>query len=438
MPRILVVDDDMFFQKVITKLLVGHGHEITLAGSGEEALKILQDQTFDLMISDVNMTPMNGMELLEKVHARYERMGVIMLTGHDEIEIAIEAMKKGAFDFIVKPFQLEDLFATVQRSLEYYNISPENKPIAMRLEGLDGLVAASGAMRKICDMIRRVAPAHVTVLLSGEWGTEKELIARALHYYSARKDNPFGVFDCSSLPPEAEKTKTGESFSPALQSAFKAAKGGSLFLDNIEGVPLELQARLLNVVQSGKPCATCGELDVRLIVSSGKRLDALVAKGVFNENLYYRLSALEIEIPSLHSRLEDIPLLVDQMIHRDLAPGAKPPEMDPSVREIFYSYPWPGNVAELEEAVRHALTHVKNGIITKEMLPERLIEAFNEGIRSDVIVNRRDQIKGQSFKNFLKAKREKLIGRIPDSGNQKDDPNGISSGKDTLPPRIKG
>jgi len=438
MPRILVVDDDMFFRKVITKLLTGRGYDITLAESGEAALQTLETQTFDLMISDVNMVPMNGIELLEKVSGLYGDMGVIMLTGHDEIEIAVAAMKKGAFDFLVKPFQLDDLLATVQRSLEYYNISPGNKPITARLDRLEGLIAASDIMRKVCDMTRRVAPANVTVLLSGEPGTEKEIVARALHYYSSRRDNPFRAFDCSSLSPVLEKTKEGESFSPALQSVFKAAKGGTVLLNNIEGVPLELQTLLLNVVQGGKPCKTCGEVDVRLVVASSQKLDVLAARGEFNENLYYRLSALEIEIPPLSRRPEDIPLLIDQAIHQHLAAGAEAPALDPAAREICYSYAWPGNVAELEETVRHALARVKNGVITKEALPESLVKAFDTEIRSDVITNRRDQIKGQAFKNFIRKKQKKLLKRLANpSVGQKSEDSSVPD-KDSPPPRVKG
>lgn len=441
MSRILVVDDDSFFRKVITKLLIGHGHEIVPAGSGEDALLTLQAQTFDLMISDVNMTPMNGMELLEKVVQSCPEMGVIMLTGHDEIEVAVEAMKKGAFDFLVKPFQLDDLFATVQRSLEYYSVSPENKPLRTKLHGLEGLVAESAFMRKVCDMIRRVAPANVTVLLSGEPGTEKELVARALHYYSTRKDEPFMTFDCSALPAErieSELLGPAGGTSKALAGVFKAAKGGTVFLDNIEAVPLDLQAKLLSVVQSGRPCATCGDVDVRLVIASDENLEELASAGAFNENLYYRLSALQIEIPPLNRRPEDIPHLIDQALRRDLKAGEKVPLPDAGARDILYSYPWPGNVAELGEAIRHARNLANGGTITRDMLPVSVVEAFEEGIRSDVIMKRRDQIKGQAFKAFLRGKQEKILRRFADSAEENQKATPPEPDKDALPPRIKG
>jgi DNA-binding NtrC family response regulator len=437
MSRILVVDDDGFFRKVITKLLTGHGHEISPAASGEEALETLTSQTFDLMISDVNMTPMNGMELLEKAVRFCPEMGVIMLTGHDEIEVAIEAMKKGAFDFLVKPFQMDDLFATVQRSLEYYNVSPENKPLRTRLDGLEGLVAESGLMRKVCDMIRRVAPANVTVLLSGEPGTEKEMVARALHYYSARKDEPFVMFDCSMLPVErieSELPGPDGGTSKTLADVFQAAKGGTVFLDNIEDVPLDLQAKLLSFIQSGRLFTTGGDVDVRLVVASDKNLEELVAAKAFNENLYYRLSALQIDIPPLNRRPEDIPYLIDQALRRDLKEGEAVPVPDASTRDILYGYIWPGNVGELEAAVRHARALAENGIITRDMLPASVVEAFEEGIRSDVIIRRRDQIKGQAFKAFLREKQEKLLNRNEAPAG---DLSAAPSGKDALSSRIK-
>jgi len=419
MQRILIVDDDMFFRTVITKLLTGHGYDITSVPGGEEALQALQTQTFDLMISDVNMTPMDGMELLQKVREAYAGMGVIMLTGHDEIEIALEAMKKGAFDFLVKPFQLNELFLTVQRSLGCYSTSPENKPIQSRLDMLEGLISESAGMRKVCDMIRRIAPANVTVLLCGEKGTDKELIARTLHYYSPRKDAPFMTFGCAALPADQMELKffgqaKGEA-GAARAGLFEAAQGGTLFLDDIEAMSLDMQTKLLEVIQSNSIVKTGGSVpvnvDVRLIVASSEKLDDLVVQGAFCENLYYRLSALRIDIPSLRNRLEDIPLLIDQTLRRSLEPDAEVPVLDSKTKEILYNYNWPGNTRELEAVVRHALSLVKDGVITKEMLPEETVAAFEEGIRSHTITDHREALKGQSFKALLRKKQEQLLGR---------------------------
>jgi two-component system response regulator PilR (NtrC family) len=419
MPRILIVDDDMFFRKVITKLLSGQGYEITAAQSGEEALQILQSQTFSLMISDVNMTPMDGMELLKKSRESYPAMGVIMLTGSDELEVAIEAMKKGAFDFLVKPFQLDELFAVVQRSLGYYNASPASKLLQTRLDMLEGLVAESDSMRKVCDMIRRIAPANVTVLLCGEKGTDKELIARALHYYSPQKDDAFIVFDCAALPAQLMDEKLfgvvkGVRAAGPKTGLFETVRCGLLLLDNIDAMPVGLQAKLLDVIQnrSGRDIGSDNAQEsVRIIAASSEKLELLVEKGAFNENLYYRLSSLCIDIPPLRDRLEDIPLLIDQALRRDLKSIAGTPTLDPKAREILYNYAWPGDVCELQEIIRQTLSFAQNGVITKEMIPAKVVAAYEEGLRCGVITNRHEQYKGMSFKAFLHGKQGKFLNR---------------------------
>jgi DNA-binding NtrC family response regulator len=428
----------MFLQVVVTSLLTKHGYDVTSASSGEGALQMLQAQTFDLMISDVDMVPMNGLELLQKVRESYADLGVVMLTGHDSIDVAVEAMKKGAFDFLVKPFRPDQLFLTLQRALGSYNTSPENKSLQPPPELVDGLVAQSAGMRKVCDMIKRAAPANVTVLLCGERGSDKELLARAIHYYSPRKEEPFVAVDCAALPTEqVESELFGRvNGSPSAQAgSFETAHKGTLFLDNINVLSLDTQSKLLDVIQNRKICKVGGvrqiEIDVRMVVASSEKLDRLVGQGAFRENLYCRLSALCIDIPSLRNRSEDLPLLVDHALRQNLSSIAETPALDPQTREILYNYTWPGDIRELEEAVRHALSLLQNGVITKEMLPAKIVAAFEEGVRSGAIT-RRDQFKGQAFKTFLQGKKEELLGRIakPLDGD-KESPS-------ALPGRAKG
>jgi DNA-binding NtrC family response regulator len=415
MPRILIVDDDMFFRTVITKLLTGHGYDITSVQSGEKALDLLKTKTFDLMISDVNMAPMDGMELLQKAQESYAHMGVIMLTGHDEIEIAIEAMKKGAFDFLVKPFQLNDLFLTVQRSLGYYNASPANKPLQTRLDMLEGLVTESDSMRKICEVIRRVAPANVTVLLCGESGSDYELIARTIHYYSPRKDGLFMTLDCAATPAQLIESKLfgDHTFNKGL---FETAHGGTLFLDNIDAIPIQIQPKLLNVIQKEEirrvDGSTHTKIDVRIVVASRERLDHLVEQKAFHENLYYRLSALRLDIPPLRNRPEDIPCLIDQAIRRTIKSDTETLHLDPMAKEILCNYPWPGNIRELEDVIQQVCSFAQNGLITKAMLPEKIVTIFDAGIRNQIVTNHRAQLKGQSFKAFLHSKHGELLSRI--------------------------
>lgn len=418
MPRILIVDDDMFLQVVITGLLTRHGYDVVSASSGEGALQILRSQPFDLMISDVDMLPMNGLELLQKVHESYADMTVLMLTGQDSIDVAVEAMKKGAFDFLIKPFRPDDLFLTVQRSLGCCNAFLASKPIQMQPGPVEGLVAESISMRKVCDMIKRVAPANVTVFLCGEKGSDKELIARALHHYSLRKDKPFVARDCAALPAgqlESQLFGCANGASADQAGLFEAAHKGTLFLDNINALPLDIQPKLLDVMQNRKIYKVGGTketgIDVRLVVASSEKLERLVEQGAFHGKLYWRLSALCINIPPLRNRREDIPILVGQALCRNLNPGAELPSLDPKTKEILYNYIWPGDTQELEEAIRHALPLVQNGVITKGMLPEKIVATFDEGVRAGVIVSR-EQFKGQSFKAFLSSKREELLSRV--------------------------
>ncbi|MBC8205622.1 MAG: sigma-54-dependent Fis family transcriptional regulator [Kiritimatiellales bacterium] len=414
MTRILIVDDDMFFRKVITKLLSGHGYDIVAAEGGAEALETLKTNTFDLMISDINMTPMDGMELLEKSREAYPDMGVIMLTGHDEIEVAVSAMKKGAFDFLVKPFQIDELFSTVQRSLTYYNASPESTLLEERVTLLEGLVTGSAAMQKLCEMIRRIAPANVAVLLSGEEGIDYKLIARTLHYYSLRKDAAFVVFDCEAQSADSISRKLFQR-SKGQPGLFEAAKDGTLFIDNIHAMPLDAQLELLTWIQfkRGDRVEKPGdmEIDVRVVAASSKKLDQFVEQSVFSDNLYHRLSALQIEVPALHSRPEDIPFLIDQAIHENIEAGKSIPAMGKDARRLLCSYTWPGNHKELVGTIRHLLFLAKDGAITKDLLPPEIIAAAPSGKP----VTERERLRGQSFSALWQEKQKKIFSKSGES-----------------------
>lgn len=396
MKRILVVDDDVFFRKMITKLLSGQGYDITAAESGEEALQTLQARVFDLMISDINMAPVNGMELLEKVQTSCEDMSVIMLTGRGEIEVALEAMKKGAFDFLAKPFQIPDLFSAVRRSFE----ETENIQALPAEELPGGLVAQSTGMRKVCDMIRRIAPADVTVLLCGESGTDKESVARALHGLSPRKDAPFVVFDCSAHPNDMNV------------KLLSRAPGGTLVFTNVETLPSDRKKELFNMIQSNKSNGGHAPVTARLIVAPGGRQETLNGERMFCETLYSQLSALRIDLPPLRSCPCDIPLLVVRTLRQKLGPDAALPVLAADAKEILYNHIWPGNTRELETAVLHALALAQDGVISKAMLPEETVAAYEEGIRSQTIVKPGSQLRGQAFKAFLHKKQEELLSRF--------------------------
>ncbi len=429
MPRILIVDDEPTILNLLNKILIGQGYDSTPASNGEKALQLLQTEKFDLMISDINMTPINGMELLRKAAGDWPDMGVIMLTAYGTVATAVEAMKEGAFDYITKPFKLDELVLTVQRALAYHNAIAENKDLKARLEykeHLDGIVAESAGMRKVCDMIERVAPTSTTVLIYGESGTGKELVARALHHYSPRKASTFMAVNCAALPAQLMESEmfgyvkgafTGASATKA--GLFETAHGGTLFLDEIGSMPLEIQSKLLRVLQDKKIRKVGGsdhtEVDVRIVAASNEKLEKLIEQGRFREDLYYRLSVISIDIPPLRNRPEDILPLVDHILRRELGPDAKLPLIDHETQGILDNYNWPGNVRELENTIQHALTFAQNGNITKDTLPAKIVNTVEEGIKSGVIASRRDQFKGKSLKAFLHDKEKEFLQRTIES-----------------------
>lgn len=430
MPRILIVDDEPTILNLLNKILIGQGYDATPASNGEKAMQLLQTEKFDLMISDINMTPINGMELLRKAAQAWPDMGVIMLTAYGTVATAVEAMKEGAFDYITKPFKLDELVLTVQRALEYHSAMTENKDLKARLEHkehLGGIVAESPGMRKVCEMIERVAPTSTTVLIYGESGTGKELVARALHHYSPRKEATFMAINCAALPAQlmesemfgyvkgsftgANATKTG---------LFEAAHGGTLFLDEIGSMPLEIQSKLLRVLQDKKIRKVGGsdhtEVDVRIIAASNEKLETLIEQGKFREDLYYRLSVISIDIPPLRNRPEDILPLVDHIMRRELGPDTELPLIDHETQSVLDNYNWPGNVRELENAIQHALTFAQ-GNITKDTLPAKIVNTVEEGLKSGVITSRHEQFKAKSLKAFLHDKEKEFLQRTIESMN---------------------
>ncbi len=423
MPRILIVDDEPTILNLLNKILTGQGYDTTPASNGEKALQLLETEVFDLMISDINMAPINGMELLRKASKSYPDMGVIMLTAYGTVSTAVEAMKEGAFDYITKPFKLDELALTVQRSLAYNNALSENKNLKAQLEHreqLEGIVAEAPCMRKVCEMIERVAPTTTTVLVYGESGTGKELVARALHRYSPRKNETFLAINCAALPAQLMESEmfghVKGSFTGATATKaglFESAHGGTLFLDEITSMPLEIQSKLLRVLQDKKIRKVGGsdhtEVDVRIIAASNEKLENLIEQGKFREDLYYRLSVISIDIPPLRDRPEDILPLIDHILRRELGPDAELPQIDHETQNILDNYNWPGNVRELENAIQHALAFAQDGVISKSTLPAKIVNTVEEGIRSGVITDRRELFKGKSLKAFLHDKEKEFL-----------------------------
>jgi len=429
MPRILIVDDEPAILNLLNKILIGQGYGAATASNGEMALQLLQTEKFDLMLSDMNMAPINGIELLHKAAAAYPDMGVIMLTAYGTVATAVEAMKEGAFDYIIKPFKFDELLLTIQRALEYHNAFSGNKNQTQIVppERLDGIVAESAGMRKVCEMIERVAPTSTTVLIYGEDGTGKELVARALHRYSPRKDATFMAINCAGsaqlLEAELFGCVKGAFIAAAAAAAqtglFETARGGTLFLDEIGSMPLEIQSKLLRVLQDKKICKVGGSdytaVDVRVIAASREKLEPLTAQGKFREDLYHRLSVISMDIPPLRNHTEDILPLAGHIMRRILGPEAELPTINHDAQNILSNYNWPGNVRELENAIQHALAGAQNGSVSKDALPEEIVINVEEGIKSGAITSRCGQFKGQALKAFLQNKEKELRQRATEN-----------------------
>ena len=427
MATILLVDDEPSILNVLSTLLKAEGYDVAAALGGEKARDLLLADGFDLMIADIRMSPVNGMELLQMARKHHPAMSVIMLTAYGSVETAIKALKLGAFDYITKPFKVDELLITVERAIEYNRAMTENADLRAQLSTryhLQNIVAESPAMQAVCDMIQRVAPTDTTVLIYGESGTGKELVAKAIHAYSRRKDNRFVAVNCAALPePLLESEMFGHkkgSFTGAScdkAGLFEAADGGTIMLDEIGSMPLSIQGKLLRVLQE-KEIRRVGSnddipIDVRVLAATNTRLEDLVKEGKCREDLYYRLSVIPIEIAPLRSRTEDILPLVNHVLRQETPEAQQPPRITPDVCAILEAYPWPGNVRELENAVKHAMTFARDDVITKDVLPPKIAAvAVPAGATPATGQSLLDSARGQSLKAFLRNKEKEYLQQV--------------------------
>ena len=424
MSRILLVDDEPSILSVLTTLLKAEGHDVITSRGGDIAQDMIRKEVYDLMITDIRMSPVDGMQLLKQ--SRRERAGaaVIMLTAYGSVETAVEAMKEGAFDYVTKPFKVDELLITVKRALEYINIVAENVSLKQQLESryqFENIVADSPAMRSVCEMIERVAPTDTTVLVLGESGTGKELVAKAIHAYSLRKTKTFVPINCAAMPEALLESELFGHVKGAFTGAtsnkkglFEAANGGTIFLDEVGSMPLSLQGKLLRVLQEREIRPVGGiqttSVDVRVLAATNDDLEEKIKNNEFREDLFYRLSVIPITISPLRERREDILPLAYHIIRSTVGENGTPPEMDAESQLVLERYAWPGNVRELENAVRHAMTFGSDGRITRAELPARIVESISEGdLSGDLagIVN--DEYRGKSLKAFLRQKEKEYL-----------------------------
>ena len=422
MSRILLVDDEPSILSVLSTLLKAEGYEVVPIGDPSQALERLEKEDFDLLITDIRMAPISGMDLLRHAHEKKPTMSVLIMTAFGSVDTAVEALKMGAFDYVTKPFKVDELLITVQRALEYHRTLEENVDLKSKLGAkykFENIVAESESMRRVCEMIERVAPTDTTVLIVGESGTGKELVAKAIHAHSRRKDKKFLAINCAALPETLLESEMFGYVKGAFTGAtsnkeglFEAAQGGTLFLDEIGSMPLSLQGKFLRVLQEKEVRRVGGNetipVDVRVLAATNTPLEELMAKGQFREDLYYRISVINITIKPLRERPEDIFPLINYIIQREYG-DRETPTITPDARQILESYHWPGNVRELENAIKHALTFSTENKISREVLPARIVNSVQQQRISQPISDAFGQFKGKSLKAFLREKEKEYL-----------------------------
>jgi len=393
METILIVDDEKNYLVVLEALLGPEGYETLTTDNAPDALRQVREADLDLVITDMKMPKMNGMELLEEAKSIKPDLPVIIMTAYGTIELAVEAMKKHAYDYITKPFQNEQLKLTVKKALENYRLIKENRLLNEALSDrfkYGNIIGKSKPMLKVYHLIEKVAQSKASVLITGPSGTGKELVAKAIHYDSPRKDRPFVSINCGALTETLlESELFGHekgAFTGAIamkKGRFELANEGTLFLDEVGEMSPSLQVKLLRVLQEMEFERVGGtrtiKVDVRVLSASNRNIKDDVTEGTFREDLFYRLNVIHVEVPTLHERTDDIPLLVKHFIekHRD-DEGKNKVELSPEVWKALYSYSWPGNVRELENVIERAVIMNSGDMITLEDFPEELTGAQTE------------------------------------------------------------
>ena len=396
--HILVVDDELAQRELVSGFLKKQGFEVAVAGSGEKALELFRQESFDLVLTDQKMPNMSGLDLLQAIHAINPETAVVLMTAYGSIESAVSSIKGGATDYLTKPLNLDELLYRIRQVSDRYRIINENRELREALRErhrIEGIIGESGQMLEVLSLVRRVAPSEATVLIRGESGTGKELIAKAIHFASPRASRPLVKVNCAALPETLlESELFGHekgAFTGAVtsrQGRFELANGGSLFLDEIGDLPLPLQAKLLRVLQereyekvgSSRPV----KVNVRILAASHRPLEALMKAGQLREDLYYRLNVVTILIPALRERRSDLSLLIDHFLRCFAEKNGKTIRgLTHEARDTLLRYDYPGNVRELENLIERAVVLTRDDVIGSGDLPLTVQEPEAEDERGN-------------------------------------------------------
>jgi two-component system, NtrC family, response regulator AtoC len=386
---ILIVDDDLEMCRLLAEILDKEAYQTTTACSGREALEIIGKQSFDLVISDIKMPDINGIDVLKAVKQTSPETIILMITAFGTIESAISAMKQGAYDYIAKPFRIDEIKIGVKRALDQRQLLIEHRHLQQGLKEkyrFDNIVGSSNEMVEIYKLVAKVSSTRSTVLITGESGTGKELVARAIHFNSPRSEKPFVVVNCSAIPETLIESELFGHVKGAFTGAtnmrrglIEESDGGTCFLDEIGDLGLNVQSKLLRVLQEREIRRVGSDetfkVDIRVIAATNKELELAVKEGKFREDLFYRLSVVSIHLPPLRNRKEDIPLLIHHFLNKySLVNDRLLPSFAPDAQRLLSNYTWPGNVRELEHVIERAVTLSTSPMIMAEELPPKIYQ----------------------------------------------------------------
>ena len=427
---VLVVDDDNAHRTMLYTLISGWGYEVTQADDGATAIEKVKEQSYDLVLMDVRMVKVSGLEALEQIKSFNPAIPVIIMTAYSSVDTAVDALKQGAHDYLTKPLDFDKLKITIARSMEHTRLKEENRLLKESLgKHFDrrNIIGQSPAMVNLLETVAQVAPSEATALITGESGTGKELIAGAIHFNSSRKDGPFVKINCAAITETLLESELFGHEKGAFTGADRRKEGrfyqahrGSLFLDEVSEMSLTMQVKLLRVLQEREFTRVGGEktipVDVRIIAATNKDLPELIGQAEFREDLYYRLNVVDLEIPSLRKRREDVPLLAQHFLqifaarnHKEIK-GFTPQAMDHLIR-----YDWPGNVRELMNAVERAVVLSRSDYLSEKDFP--VISGFK--IKNDETISQPPPINGDGTTPLEEVEKATILKTMEASGGNK-------------------
>lgn len=430
--NILIVEDEELMRSILRQLIEGSGYRACTADSTETALEVFSANDIDLTLTDIKMAGEDGLALLDQIKSREDDAMVIIMTAFSSVDTAVAALRKGAYDYITKPFVNEDLLQTVKNALAHRRLFRENRVLRRELVRRDhypDIIGASKSLRQVLELVEKVAPTTASVLIQGESGTGKELIARAIHFSSDRSDKPFLAVNCGALPESLLESELFGHVKGAFTGAvsdragfFRSASGGTLFLDEVGDMPAALQVKLLRALQEHEVTpvgASASErFDARIITATNRKLETEIEAGNFREDLYYRLNVVEIEVPPLRERPDDIAPLVEHFVNKSAQNRSEPSKkVSLEALEALKDYSWPGNIRELEHAIERAMI-LSDDEIGIDSLPDKISGEANRlsdhGLKSPIATL--DEVEQQYIQEILasldqdKAAAAKILG----------------------------